>query len=127
MTERLAALSILVPDYDEAIAFFCGTLGFALVEDIDQGTKRWVRVRPSGGGADLILARATGDQASGIGAQGAGRVWLFLETSDLARMRTRMEAAGVPFEEPTRSEPYGRVAVFRDPWGNRWDLLERAK
>ncbi|MEL6913367.1 MAG: VOC family protein [Pseudomonadota bacterium] len=122
---RLHALSLLVPDYDEALAFFTGPMGFGVAEDTALGDgKRWVRVCPPGGGSSLILARATGAQRAAIGAQGGGRVWLFLETEDFAADHARMTAAGVVFDEAPREEPYGRVAVFRDPWGNRWDLIE---
>lgn len=122
---RLAALSLIVPDYDTAIAFFCDGLGFRLTEDIAQGAKRWVTVEPAGGGVRLVLARAEGDvQRASIGAQGGGRVWLFLHTEDFARDAARLVAAGARFEEPPRHEPYGTVAVWRDPWGNRWDLIE---
>ena len=122
---RLAAVAVIVPDYDAAIDFFTAA-GFTLTADIDQGRKRWVTVRPPGGGADLILARAEGDaQRAAIGAQGAGRVWLFLETDDFARDAARLTAAGARFEEAPRHEPYGTVAVWRDPFGNRWDLIQR--
>lgn len=122
---HLSAVSLIVPDYDTAIAFYCDVLGFKLAEDIDQGTKRWVRVTPPGGGASFILAQAEGrDQEAMIGHQGAGRVWLFLETLDFAADHERLQAAGVTFEESPRHEPYGIVAVFRDPFGNRWDLIE---
>ena len=124
---HLHALSFLVPDYDDAIAWFTGPLGFVLEQDIDLGEgKRWVRVRPSGGGAAFILARAVGDQVAHIGAQGGGRVWLFLESDDFAADHARMLEAGITFEEEPRHEPYGTVAVFQDPWGNRWDLIEFA-
>jgi len=124
---RLAALSLIVPDYDEAIAFYCGGMGFSLNEDIDQGRKRWVRITPPGGGVSFILARADGPaQSAAIGAQGAGRVWLFLETADFATDHARLTAAGVTFEEAPRREPYGTVAVFQDIFGNRWDLIEYA-
>ncbi len=122
---RLSALSLIIPDYDEGIAFYCGVMGFTLVEDIDQGRKRWVRVRPSGGGPAFILARANNpEQEAAIGRQGAGRVWLFLETQDFARDHLQLKEAGVVFEEDPRHEPYGTVAVFRDKFGNRWDLIE---
>lgn len=122
---RIAALSILVPDYDPAIGFYVGILGFRLVEDRPEGRKRWVTVAPPGGGPHLVLARAEGPaQRAAIGRQGGGRVWLFLETDDFDTDRTRMETAGVVFEEPTRTEPYGKVAVWRDPFGNRWDLIQ---
>jgi len=123
---RIAALSLIVPDYQAGIDFYVGKLGFDLIENVDQGRKRWVTVAPPGGGASLVLARAdTGRQRDAIGAQGAGRVWLFLETDDFARDHAAMLAAGVVFEEPPRHEDYGIVAVWRDPFGNRWDLLQR--
>lgn len=120
----IAALSILVPDYDAGIAFYVGVLGFDLTEDIDQGRKRWVTVCPPGGGTRIVLARAdTPAQVAAIGAQGAGRVWLFLHSDDFARDHGAMQAAGVVFEEAPRREPYGQVAVWCDPFGNRWDLI----
>jgi catechol 2,3-dioxygenase-like lactoylglutathione lyase family enzyme len=122
---RLSALTLIVPSYDEGIAFFCDTMGFELTEDIDQGHKRWVRVTPSGGGGGFILAEpGNAQQRAAIGQQGAGRVWLFLETDDFATAHARLEAANVHFEETPRIEPYGTVAVFRDPFGNRWDLIQ---
>ncbi len=127
MTGRLAAVAFLVRDYDEAIAWFTGALGFQLVEDVDQGGgKRWVKVAAEGGAA-LILARAVGDQTSGIGRQAAGRVGFFLEVDDFDVAHARMLAAGVRFHEAPRTEPYGRVAVFEDLYGNRWDLLEQRR
>ena len=126
MTSHLAAVALVVPDYDPAIAFFCGVMGFALTADIIQGAKRWVTVQPPGGGASLVLARAEGPaQTAAIGNQSGGRVWLFLDTDDFARDRAHMLAAGVHFEEPPRHEPYGTVAIWRDPFGNRWDLIQR--
>ena len=124
---RLSALSLLVPDYDAGIAFYCGVMGFTLEEDIDQGHKRWVRVAPEAGGTAFILARAENDtQKAAIGQQGGGRVWLFLQTDDFGRDHARLQQAGVHFEETPRHEPYGIVAVFCDPFGNRWDLIEPA-
>ena len=124
---QLASVSLIVPDYDQAIAFYCAQMGFDLVADIEQGRKRWVEVRPPAGGASFVLARADGPaQEAAIGAQGAGRVWLFLQTDDFAADHARLIAAGVIFEETPRREPYGTVAVFRDIFGNRWDLIERA-
>ncbi len=124
---RLISVALVVPDYDTAIAFFCDVMGFRLTADLDQGRKRWVTVQPPGGGAQLVLAQAEGtQQQAAIGDQGGGRVWLFLETDDFSRDHARMTAAGVVFEEPPRHEPYGTVAVWRDPWGNRWDLIEPA-
>ena len=123
---RLGALALLVPDYDAAILFFVSVMGFRLTADIDQGRKRWVTVEPPGGGAPLVLARADGpEQRAAVGKQAGGRVFLFLETDDFARDHARMTAAGVLFEEAPRVEPYGTVAVWRDPFGNRWDLIER--
>jgi catechol 2,3-dioxygenase-like lactoylglutathione lyase family enzyme len=123
---RLGALALLVPDYDAAILFFVSVMGFRLTADIDQGRKRWVTVEPPGGGAALVLARADGpEQRAAVGKQAGGRVFLFLETDDFVRDHARMTAAGVLFEEAPRVEPYGTVAVWRDPFGNRWDLIER--
>ena len=123
---RLHALSILVPSYEEGIAFFVGKMGFTLLEDTDLGGgKRWVRVAPEGAETCFLLARAVGpEQEAAIGAQGGGRVWLFLETDDFPRVHAAMIAKGIAFEEAPRVEPYGTVAVFRDPFGNRWDLVE---
>ncbi len=124
--QAVTTLALVVPDYDEAIAFFVAGLGFDLLEDVDQGHKRWVRVAAPGGGVALLLARAEGPrQVAAIGDQAGGRVFLFLETDDFDRDAARIIAAGGVFEEPARDEPYGRVAVWRDPFGNRWDLLQR--
>ena len=123
---KLASVSLIVPDYDAAIAFYCRQMGFELVADIDQGRKRWVEVRPDAGSASCILARADGPtQEAAIGAQGAGRVWLFLQTDDFERDHARLQGAGVAFEEEPRVELYGIVAVFRDIFGNRWYLIVR--
>ena len=123
---RLAALSVVVPEYDAAIGFFCDGLGFALTADVDQGRKRWITVQAPGGGAQIVLARAdTAAQTAAIGNQCGGRVWLFLETDDFAHDALRITAAGGQFEEPPRHEPYGTVAVWHDPFGNRWDLIQR--
>jgi catechol 2,3-dioxygenase-like lactoylglutathione lyase family enzyme len=120
----ISALALVVPDYDLALAFYVDTLGFRLCEDIDQGRKRWVTVEPPGGGTRLVLARAEGaEQVAAIGNQTGGRVFLFLATDDFARDHAAMTAAGVTFEEAPRHEPYGSVAVWRDPFGNRWDLI----
>lgn len=124
---RLLLTTLLVRDYDEAIAFFTGKLGFALREDTPLSpTKRWVVVAPPGGtAAGLLLARADGDrQAARIGDQTGGRVFLFLETDDFARDHAAFTARGVHFVEPPRVEAYGTVAVFEDLYGNRWDLIE---
>jgi catechol 2,3-dioxygenase-like lactoylglutathione lyase family enzyme len=124
--QRIMALSVLVPDYESGIDFFGGKLGFDLLEDTDMGGgQRWVRVRPKGGGVELLLARAaTDEQRAAIGNQSGGRVFLFLETDDLDRDHTAYLAAGVTFLEAPRSEPYGKVAVMQDPFGNKWDLIE---
>jgi catechol 2,3-dioxygenase-like lactoylglutathione lyase family enzyme len=123
---RIAHLTYLVRDYDEAVAWFTRVLGFALVEDTDLGGgKRWVLVQPSGGGVRLLLAKAaTPEQAAHIGKQGGGRVFLFLETDDFARDHAAFAARGVKFIEAPRREAYGTVAVFEDLYGNRWDLIE---
>ncbi len=126
MTRRIAAVALVVPDYDEAIAFYVGTLGFELLSDTDLGGgKRWVTVAPPGAQTALLIARAIDeDQRKAIGRQTGGRVGFFLETDDFQRDHDAMRDAGVHFEEPPRAEPYGRVAVWRDPFGNRWDLIE---
>ncbi|AZS21004.1 MULTISPECIES: VOC family protein [unclassified Caulobacter] len=125
MSRRLALVSLLVADYDEAIAFYVGKLGFSLVEDTDMGHgKRWVVVSPGNDGTDFLLARAAGEQAEAIGRQGGGRVWLFLHTDDFVGDYARMSAAGVRFLEEPRHEAYGTVAVFEDHSGNRWDLMQ---
>lgn len=124
---RISAFTVIVPDYDAGIDFFCGTLGFDLVEDIPQGHKRWVTVAAPGTDTRIVLARAENDrQKAAIGDQGAGRVWLFLETDDFARDHARLQERGIVFEEVPRTEVYGTVAVFRDPFGNRWDLIQKA-
>ncbi len=124
MPARISAIALVVPDYDDAIAFYVGKLGFRLTEDIDHGRKRWVTVEPPGGGTRLVLARAeVPDQRAAIGHQAGGRVFLFLQTDDFVRDHAAMLAAGVHFEESPRHEPYGSVAVWRDPFGNRWDLI----
>jgi len=125
MTQRLALTALLVRDYDEALAFYVGKVGFELIEDIDMGAgKRWVVVRPPGSDAGLLLARAVGDQTARVGDQTGGRVFLFLETDDFDRDHARMAAAGVRFLEDPRREPYGTVAVFEDLYGTRWDLIQ---
>jgi catechol 2,3-dioxygenase-like lactoylglutathione lyase family enzyme len=124
MPAHISAVALVVPDYDQAIAFYVGKLGFRLTEDIDQGRKRWVTVEPPGGGTRLLLARADGDaQAHAIGNQAGGRVFLILETDDFARDHAAMLASGVFFENLPRGEGFGTVAVWRDPFGNRWDLI----
>jgi catechol 2,3-dioxygenase-like lactoylglutathione lyase family enzyme len=125
----LELVTLVVREYDPAIEFFVGVLGFELVEDVPATTndgrpKRWVVVRPRGGHTGILLARADGErQAAVIGNQFAGRVGLFLRVDDFDAAHARLLAAGVEFVSAPRSEPYGRVAVFRDLEGNRWDLL----
>jgi len=128
MPQRLALTALLVRDYDDAIEFYVKRLGFELVEDTELGHgKRWVVVRPGAGGAGLLLAKADGaDQAAQIGRQAGGRVMLFLETDDFDRDHRRMLQQGVRFIETPRREAYGRVAVFEDLYGNRWDLMQPA-
>jgi len=126
---RLDKIAIIVDDYDQAIAFFTGALGFDLVEDSpsltnDGRPKRWVVVRPPGGDTSVLLAQADGEcQAAAVGNQTAGRVGFFLEVDDFEAAYRRMTAARVEFASPPRTEPYGQVAVFLDIAGNRWDLL----
>ena len=126
MTRRLAALTLLIPDYDEAIAWFTRTLGFALTADVALGAgKRWVVVSPGAGGAEIVLAQPGDErQRACIGGQTGGRVMLFLRTDDFARDHAAMLARGVRFVEAPRAEVYGTVAVFADAWGNLWDLIE---
>ena len=125
---RIGAVRLLVRDYDAALAFYVGVLGFDLSEDTDMGGgKRWVRLTPKGGETSLLLARATtDDQRARIGDQAGGRVWLFLETDDLMRDHAVWSAAGVVFRETPRQETYGKVVVFEDLYGNAWDLIEPA-
>ena len=126
MAQTLANITLLVPDYDAGIAFYVDQLGFDLIEDTRLSeTKRWVRVAPHGAQTSLLLAKADGpDQVAAIGNQTGGRVGFFLHTDDFARDHARMEANGVIFREAPRYEVYGTVAVFEDPFGNLWDLIE---
>ena len=124
---HLGLVALVVRDYDEAIAFYVDALGFELREDTALGAgKRWVVVAPASGRTALLLARADGpEQRARVGDQTGGRVGFFLYTDDFARDHERMLAAGVRFDEPPRHEPYGTVAVFRDLYGNRWDLIQQ--
>ncbi|KFL27613.1 extradiol dioxygenase [Devosia sp. 17-2-E-8] len=127
MKQTIATVALLVRDYDEAIDFYVGKLGFALAADTDMGGgKRWVVVSPRGGsGANLLLAEGKGEaQLAAIGRQAGGRVGFFLHTDDFARDHAAFTAAGVKFLEAPRHEVYGSVAVFEDLYGNKWDLLE---
>jgi catechol 2,3-dioxygenase-like lactoylglutathione lyase family enzyme len=127
--KHVSLLTVVVDDYDRAIAFFVGALGFELVEDSpaltnDGRPKRWVVVRPAGAETGILLARADGEQqAEVVGNQVAGRVGFFLRVDDFDADYQRMTTAGVRFVSAPRREPYGRVAVFLDIAGNRWDLL----
>jgi len=124
---NIAKLAFLVRDYDEAIGWFGRCLGFELREDRDMGGgKRWVVVAPKSGGTALVLAKAVGEQQDTIGKQAGGRVFLFAETDDFDRDYTRMTAEGVIFRETPRVEPYGKVVVFEDLYGNPWDLIQPA-
>lgn len=122
----ISQVTLVVPDYDEAIAFYVGALGFDLLEDTPRGAgKRWVRVAPPGAQTALLLAKADGpEQARAIGQQTGGRVGFFLEVSDFDAAHQAMLEKGVEFLEAPRREAYGSVAVFRDPFGNRWDLIQ---
>jgi catechol 2,3-dioxygenase-like lactoylglutathione lyase family enzyme len=130
---HLGLVTIVVSEYDPAISFFVGALGFELVEDSpsltnDGRPKRWVVVRPPGGVTGLLLARADGDeQLAAVGRQAAGRVGFFLHVDDFDAAYARMTSAGIPFVRAPRSESYGQVAVFVDIAGNKWDLIGPAR
>jgi catechol 2,3-dioxygenase-like lactoylglutathione lyase family enzyme len=126
MTQRIGLVTLVVDDYDEAIAYFTGKLGFTLVEDTAlDGGKRWVVVAPRGAGSGLLLAKAVNQrQKQAVGSQAGGRVFLFLHTDDFRRDYTAYKERGVTFVEDPRREPYGTVAVFTDLYGNRWDRIE---
>ncbi len=129
MLQHLSLVSVVVHDYDEAIAFYRDRLGFELVEDTRLTEhKRWVVVRPPGAGAGaagLLLAKASdAEQAAAVGRQTGGRVFLFLHTDDLDRDHRRYRAQGVEFVREPATQPYGKVAVFKDLCGNLWDLIE---
>ena len=123
---RIAHVAVVVREYDEAIAWFTGKLGFRLVEDTTlSDTKRWVLVAPPGNGTSLLLARAASpQQEASIGNQTGGRVGFFLHTDDFHRDHRAFLARGVEFIEPPREEEYGTVAVFMDLCGNKWDLIQ---
>ena len=129
MPQHISAITLLVPDYDAGIAFYVGVLGFTLVEDrAMSASKRWVLVAPPGARETrLLLAKADGSaQEARIGHQTGGRVFLLLSTDDFARDHAAMLAKGVMFLEAPRAESYGTVAVFQDPFGNKWDLIQPA-
>jgi catechol 2,3-dioxygenase-like lactoylglutathione lyase family enzyme len=125
MTLRLTLVTLVVPEYDAAIAYYTGTLGFVLLEDTPlSATKRWVRVAPSPDSAAFLLAQAaTPAQQVAIGNQTGGRVAFFLMTDDFSHTYTRYQAAGVLFREHPRHEAYGWVVQFTDCYGNHWDLI----
>ena len=128
MPQKIAAVSVIVGDYDEAIAYYSSVLGFRLVEDVALGGgKRWVLVAPPGSRETrLLLAKAaTPEQAARVGNQTGGRVFLFLHTDDFRRDYRLLKERGVAFREEPRDEPYGTVVVFEDLYGNRWDLVQR--
>jgi catechol 2,3-dioxygenase-like lactoylglutathione lyase family enzyme len=125
---QLAFVALVVRDYDEAIAYYVGLLGFELLEDryLPAQDKRWVSVRPRGSACGFVLARAANeDQAAAIGRQGGGRVFVFLHTDDFHRDYQDWKAKGVRFRETPREEAFGTVAVFEDLYGNAWDLIQR--
>jgi catechol 2,3-dioxygenase-like lactoylglutathione lyase family enzyme len=122
---RLALTTLVVPDYDAGIAFLVGALGFDLIEDTDMGAgKRWVVVGGKDGGRLLLAKAASPEQTAAIGNQTGGRVGFFVHTDDFTGAHARLVDAGVTFHEQPRHETYGTVAVFSDPFGNRWDLIE---
>jgi catechol 2,3-dioxygenase-like lactoylglutathione lyase family enzyme len=128
MRQSIALVSLVVREYDEALAFFVGQLGFSLVEDsyVAAQDKRWVVVAPPGDGScRLLLARASNpEQQSRIGSQTGGRVFLFLATDNLHRDYAAYKSKGIEFVRPPKVEPYGTVAVFKDLYGNLWDLIQ---
>jgi catechol 2,3-dioxygenase-like lactoylglutathione lyase family enzyme len=127
MKQHISAVTLLVPAYDEAIAYYVGKLGFKLVEDTAlSATKRWVVVAPPGNSeTGLLLAQADSpNQQQAIGNQTGGRVFLILKTDDFDRDFARFKKAGIEFLEDPRLEAYGKVVVFRDAFGNKWDLIE---
>jgi catechol 2,3-dioxygenase-like lactoylglutathione lyase family enzyme len=130
MKHEIAHIALVVRDYDEAIRFYTTVLSFELIEDIYQPEqdKRWVLVGPAGGSTSLLLARASNEeQEPFIGNQAGGRVFLFLKTDDFQRDYEKLLAQNVEFVRPPKTETYGTVAVFKDLYGNLWDLVEYAK
>lgn len=122
---RLAVTALLVRDYDEAIDWYTRALDFRLVNDEDQGSgKRWVVIEDEAGRGLLLAKARKSEELAAVGNQFGGRVGLFLEVEDFDFAFERLKTAGARFDEEPRSEPYGRVVVFRDLYGNRWDLIE---
>ncbi|AYG57898.1 VOC family protein [Rhizobium jaguaris] len=129
MSQSLFVVTLVVDDYDRAKAFYCDCLGFeCLADEVQPEGKRWVMVKPKGAeGAALLLAQAAdNEQRAAIGNQTGGRVGFFLKTDDFARDHAAMTARGVQFREEPRHEVYGTVAVFTDPYGNTWDLIQHS-
>ncbi|GLQ33810.1 extradiol dioxygenase [Amylibacter marinus] len=127
MSRHIHALTLVVPDYDQAIAFYVGKLGFTLVQDTKlDAAKRWVLIAPAPDAqTNILLARAASpEQSNAIGNQTGGRVGFFLHSDDFDADYAHMLAQGVNFLEKPRSEPYAKVVVFQDPFGNKWDLLQ---
>jgi len=127
MNQSVGLVALVVRDYDEAIEFYTRTLDFSLVEDtyIPEQDKRWVVIAPPGGATQLLLARAVGEAQSGrIGNQTGGRVFLFLYTDDFWRDYDAYKSKGIEFVRPPKDESYGTVAVFKDLYGNLWDLVQ---
>jgi catechol 2,3-dioxygenase-like lactoylglutathione lyase family enzyme len=130
MNQHIAHIALVVKDYDEAINFYCNQLGFELIEDtVMSATKRWVMVKPKGAGnCSLLLAKAVGEeQESRIGNQTGGRVFLFLYTDDFWRDYKNYSSKEIAFVREPKEEDYGTVAVFKDLYGNLWDLIETKK
>ena len=129
MNQSLGLVSLVVREYDEALAFFVGKLGFELIEDryVPEQDKRWVVIKPRGSdpGAQLLLARAsTSEQQAHVGSQTGGRVFLFLYTDDFWRDHAHFKSQGIEFVREPSEQPYGTVAVFKDLYGNLWDLVQ---
>ncbi len=126
MAQRLNHVALVVHDYDAALAYYVGTLGFTLLEDTDLGGgKRWVVVSPGPDSCSLVLARAaTAAQVAAVGQQTGGRVFLFLQTDNFWADYQRLTAGGVRFIRLPAEEPYGTVAVFEDLYGNLWNLIQ---
>jgi len=125
--QKLAGISLVVKDYDEAIHFYTQVLDFELLEDSQMDDdKRWVMIKPKGDGScNIILAKAKNEQElAAVGQQGGGRVWLFLQTDDFDRDYSIYTKNGLTFLETPRDEPYGKVVVFKDLYGNKWDLIQ---
>ena len=129
MTTSLGMIAIVIPDYDEAIAHFVNDLGFTLIEDTELSpVKRWVVVAPSNSGAQILLAKASSpQQEAAIGNSTGGRVGYFLYTDNFAETYENYRSRGIEFTETPRSEVFGQVVVFKDKYGNKWDLIEMKK